>query len=266
MKYTLLKMTQLILSSMDSDEINSIGDTTEATQVVDAIEQTYYDLASTIDFPDHWDFFELEASLDITRPTLMYLPANVAKLEWIKYDTTEPGATLRESKSLLPMPRQMFFDRMDSLDSANSDIYSYNYMVGAATFDVRGHNDKDPSYYTSTDDRTLIFDDFDLSVGQTLQGNRTRAYGMMIPAFVREDDFIPEFEPRQFTLLFNEAKSQCFTDLKQTQNAKSEQRARRGWVQAHRKDPQIELDDPYRSATPAMGRGGRRWGPSRSIL
>lgn len=261
MRYTLLKMTQLILSAMDSDEINSIDDTTEAQQVVDQIETTYNDLASTLDFPDNWDFFELEPSLDMSKPTLMHLPQNVAKIEWLKYDTTEPGSTIRKSKDLLPVDREFFFDRMNALDSSKSNIYSYNLLVDAATFDVRGYNDRNPTYYTTNDDYTVIFDDYDLSVGQTLIGNRTKGYGMIIPVFIREDDFIPPLEPRQFTLFFNEAKSACFTDLKQVQNAKAEQRARRGWVQAHRKDPQIATVDNYRANVPNFGRGrnGRRY-------
>lgn len=257
MRYTLLKMTQLILSAMDSDEINSIYDTTEAQQVVDQIETTYNDLAATLDFPDNWDFFELQPSNDITRPTLMYLPDNVARLEWIQYDVTEPNGTLRKTKDLLPMSKLAFFDRMDSLDTAEANIYDFELMVGDGTFDVRGYNDRHPTYYTTNDDKTLIFDSFDLSVGQTLQADRTKCYGMLIPVFVRDDNFIPHLEPRQFTLFFNEAKSACFADLKQVQNAKSEQRARRGWVQAHRKEPMIDTVDNYRSQVPNFGRGRR---------
>lgn len=261
MRYTLLKMVQLILSSMDSDEVNSIGDTTESLQVVDQIETTYNHIAATIDFPDHWDFFELAPSLDPNKPTVMHLPENVAKVEWLQYDITEPGGTVRKTKDLLPLDRKRFFDRMNSLDTARPEVYSYDLLVDAATFDVRGYNDRDPTYYTSNDDHTLVFDNYDLSVGQTLQGNRTKGYGMIIPIFLREDDFIPDFEPRQFTLFFNEAKAACFADLKQVQNSKAEQRARRGWVQAHRKEPQIELVDNYRATAPNFGRGrnGRRY-------
>lgn len=261
MRYTLLKMVQLILSAMDSDEVNSIDDTTESIQVVDQIETTYNHIAATIDFPDYWDFFELEPSLDMNKPTLMRLPDGVSKLEWIKYDITEPGSTIRKTKDLLPMSKEMFFDRMDSLDSAKPEIYSYDLLVDAATFDVRGYNDRNPTYYTTNDDRTLIFDNYDVSVGQTLMGNRTKAYGMRIPVFIREDDFIPELEPRQFTLFFNEAKAACFADLKQIANSKAEQRARRGWVQAHRKEPQITTVDSYRANAPNFGRGshGRRY-------
>lgn len=257
MRYTLLKMTQLILSAMDSDEVNSIYDTAEAQQVVDQIETTYNHLAATLDFPDNWDFFEFEPSLELSKPTVMTLPSNVARLEWVQYDVTEPGSTVRKTKSLLPMDRVSFFRRMDNLDSSAANVYQYDLLVDAATFDVRGYNDRDPTYYTTNDDHTLIFDNYDASVGQTLVGNRTKCYGMLIPEFIRDDDFIPSLEPRQFTLFFNEAKAACFADLKQVQNVKAEQRARRGWVQAHRKDPMIDTVDNYRSQVPNFGRRGR---------
>lgn len=261
MRLTLLRMTQLILSSMDSDEINSIDDTTEAQQVVDQIETTYYDLADTLDFPDQWDFFELEPSSDPTRPTLMSLPQNVAKLEWLKYDVQEDGSTVRNMRTMIPQEREYFFDRMNSLDTDKTDIYNYQLQVGAGTFDIRGHNDRFPTYYTTNNDRTLIFDDYDADINQTLVGNKTMAYGMIYPEFIRDDDFVPDLQPRQFALLFNEAKSSCFIDLKQVQNAKSEQRARKGWVQAHRKSPQTgQVGRQHWDFTYDFGRRGRRSG------
>lgn len=253
----LLKMTQSILSSMDSDEINDLDDTVEAAQVVDIIEQTYNDICSQIDFPDHWDLFELQPSNDPDRPTLMYLPEGVAKMEWLQYDHAETNDTKRNWRPVLPMERQTFFNRMNSLDSADANVYQYDYLVKTETFDVRGLNDKSPTYYTTVDNRTLILDSFDASHGQTLMGNRTKAYGMRIPVFVRQADFVPEFEPRQFTLFFNEAKAQCFIELKQVQNAKAEQRARRGWVYAARKKDNTDAS-AIRPYTPNYGRRSKK--------
>lgn len=256
MRYTLLKMVQLILSGMDSDEVNSISDTVESLQVVDIIEQCYNDICATVEFPDQWDLFELEPSGDVTRPTLMTIPEGVVNVEWVQYDWALDSDTVRNWKYIWPMERMSFFDRMNGLDTANSNVYQFNYLVGAETFDVRGHNDHNPTYYTTVNNRTLIFDDFVLTDGQTLQGNRTKCYGMKIPTFVRDDEFIPEFEPRQFTLLFNEAKAQAFIDLKQVQNAKAEQRARRGWVHSQRKKNNTPISGIHDDFMPNYGRGG----------
>lgn len=261
MQYNLLKMVQLILSAMDGDEVNSIGDTTESLQVVDQIESCFYDLMGTIDFQANYDFFELLPSNDVTRPTLAYLPKNVGKLESLKYDLSDNYSTKREIRSLIPISREQFFDRTNSLDTNDANVYNYELQIGTATIDVRGYSDREPTYYTTFDDQTILFDNFDSDVSATIVGNRTMAYGMVLPVFLREDTFVPDLSPRHFTLLFNEAKSACFADLKQITNSRSEQKARRGWVQAHRKDPQIETVDNYRATVPNFGRGrnGRRY-------
>lgn len=253
MQYTLLKMVQLILESMDSDEVNDINDTTESQQVVSVIETTYNDLVSIIDFPEHWDLFELEPSGDSTKPTLMYLPENVGKLDWIQYDCTETGDTVKSVRRIMPLPRPEFFNRMNGYDTAQDNVYSYNYQVGAESFEIRGNTDSFPDYYTLIGDRVLLFDHFREDIGSTLTANRSQCYGMRVPVFTRSNNFIPDLDARSFSLLFNEAKSQAFVDLKQVENAKAEQRARRAKVSAqrtkHRGETKRGLD-----CAPAYGR------------
>src|SRR5258707_1978269 len=82
---TLLTMVQNILSAMDADEVNSISDTTESRQVAQIIQNKYYDILSRGFLPEFDQLFQLRPSLDITRPTLMYIPDGVSKVSWIKY-------------------------------------------------------------------------------------------------------------------------------------------------------------------------------------
>ncbi len=263
MRLTLLRMVQLIASSMDSDEVQDIDDSVESRQITDIIEQVYNDLCATIDFPENWDLFELEPSLDPSRPTIMYVPERVAKVEWIQYDHSEENSTDRNWRYVFPLSRGQFFNRMNALDSDRTEVYRYDYLVGTETFDIRGWNDRPPAYYTTVDNRTLIFDNFDAAQGQTLVGNRTMGYGMIIPAFVRDNDFIAPFEPRQFTLFFNEAKAQCFVELKQVQNAKAERNARRGWNMSQRKKNVTDAST-IRPGLPNFGRRSRKPGIIRS--
>lgn len=78
-------MTQDILSSMSSDEVNSIGDTTESLQVANMIRQKYFDILSRVDLTDHQQLFQLQGSVDPTSPVLMYVPAGISDVKWIKY-------------------------------------------------------------------------------------------------------------------------------------------------------------------------------------
>lgn len=254
MRYTLLKSVQLILSAMDSDEVNSISDTTESLQVVDILETTFNDLASTLDFTEQWDFFQLEA--DSEAPTIMTVPSYIAKLEYVEYNTSDDDKT--KYKEIVPMARTSFLHRLDELDPGDANIVGQTYVAKSDSFPVNVWSDRAPTYFMTANDSTLIFDAYDSSQSATLEGSRTRCYGMFVPDFTRQDDWIAPFEARQFTLYFNEAKSQCFADLKQVSNAKAEQRARKGWVQAQRKRPRVDGGDVQETWTPNFGRARNR--------
>ena len=90
MKYTLLQLTQDILSNMSSDEINSISDSAESLQVATIIKQKYYDIVSRGDLPEHNQLFQLNASLDPLKPTVMTVPDGVGHIEYIKYYDSNP--------------------------------------------------------------------------------------------------------------------------------------------------------------------------------
>lgn len=256
MEYNLLRMTQLILSSMDSDEVNSIDDTVESQQVVDIIETTFNDIVSAIDFPSDWDLVQLTSVSDADRPTLLTVPSNVAKLEWVQYDNSEDGDTTRDFQIVKPMSRFAFFERMNQLDTADSNVYQFDYEVGSQTFDVRGLDDSFPRYYTTVDNDTLIFDNYNSEFDVTLVGSKTQCYGNIIPTFSRTDAFVPPLDNKHFTILFNEAKSSAWADLKQAQNSKAEQRARRGWVNASRNKSKVP-ERPAIYDTPNFGRARR---------
>lgn len=92
MKLTLLQLTQNILSSLDSDEVNSIFDTTESMQVATCIQTTFFNLVSRAGLPDQMQLFQLVPSGDSSKPVLMFKPANVDKIDWLKYLDTNPNA------------------------------------------------------------------------------------------------------------------------------------------------------------------------------
>lgn len=84
-KFTLLDMTQNILSRMSSDEVNSISDSPESLQVANIIKNKYFDIINRVDLPEHDQLVQLEPSLDATSPVLMYVPDGVSDLKWLKY-------------------------------------------------------------------------------------------------------------------------------------------------------------------------------------
>lgn len=227
MKLTLLELTQNILSAMDSEEINSISDTTESRQVTKIIQTVYYNLIARAGLPEHRQLFQLDASGELSQPVLMYRPDHVIKVDWIKYNTQDTSPSTDPTYTYVTvLPLQQFRDMIDSLDLTEAEVDSMT--VDGFTFLYR--NDKMPEFCTILNDSILIFDAYDAEVDDTLQTSKTICYGLVAPTFdADDDDFIPDLDEQQFPLLLNEAKSLAFLELKQMTHEKAEQESRRQW-------------------------------------
>lgn len=258
MRMTVLKMTQDILSAMDSDEVNSISDTTESMQVATAIQHAYFDLVSRSNLPEHFDMFELNASLDPSKPTIMSLPVGCIGLNWVKYDKRELGEVGPNYQAIRYLPQDLFFERfLNYSDQGRNDLVRYQIPgPNNSSIDIVGLNNKHPDYYTSFNDNQIIFDSYESEVDGTLQKNKTLCYGEFEPVFLLEDTFIPDLDARQFSLLYNEAKASCFADLKQVENARSETKVRKGWINLQNQKNQIPSKPSFYETTPNFGRKG----------
>ena len=229
MKYTLLELTQTVLSSMDSDEINSITDSVESQQVVDIIKTVYDDIITRGDLTTNKTVFNLTASTDPNKPILMTKPDNIERIEWVKYDTKTLGSTTPNWTDLTYLPPVDFIDYMHSGNLEGTEIGSFEHSMAGFVLTFTYRNDTAPHYYTSFDDNEIFFDSYDSEVDSTLQSSKSLCYGLKIANFERTDDFIPELQPQQFALLLSEAKSLAWAELKQSGHQKAEQSARRNW-------------------------------------
>jgi hypothetical protein len=90
MAHTLLEITQSILSSLNSDEVNSISDTPESLQVAECIKTSYYNMLGRYDLPEHNQLINLQSSDNINQPTLMTKPLGINRIEWIQYFDSNP--------------------------------------------------------------------------------------------------------------------------------------------------------------------------------
>ena len=70
-KMTLLEFVQDVLNDLDSDEVNSISDTVEATQIANVCRSVYYDVITTVDLPEHTELMTVTGLSDSSRPNFM---------------------------------------------------------------------------------------------------------------------------------------------------------------------------------------------------
>lgn len=227
MIYSHLEAVQLILSAMDSDEVNSISDTVESNQVSLLLKSVYYDIATEIGLPEHEDIFQLNASVDSTKPNVMYTPNNVVKVRKIYYDNREDVLTDPKNNVEVSLVKADEFIR---IINGATDFYTETLSVPNSIDDpveLAYNNTAFPQYCTTFDDRTFIFDSFNASIDDTLKKSRTTCLGLIYPEYLLEDSFVPDLNPGQFSYFINKAKVRAFAELKQASNQEASSEARR---------------------------------------
>lgn len=226
-KLTVLDIVQNTLSAMDSDEVNSISDTTESLQVANIVRRCFYDLASDLDLPEHETLFELDASLDEELPCVMYIPEHVKRVDWLKYNIKNDEDTYSNYRTIKYMGLVQFQEMMNAFKNEASDILEMEVPSNSETFEFICRTNLPPTYYTSVNDTTLIFDSYDLTADTTLQKSKTMCKGVILPSFTLSDSFIPNLSTQQFSLLSNAVVERAFVELKQAENVNASRETRR---------------------------------------
>lgn len=206
-KMTLLDIVQSTLNAMDSDDVNSIDDTVESSQVALFAKEAYYDLISQRD----WPFLRTEFSLlglgDTNRPTTMQLQEEMSKIEWVKYN----------KKDVSFIDPKDFRDMLDQRVAQTGVVDSNGIILN-----------RDPLYYTTFDDVLFVFDSIDLTQNTTLVTAKSVCFGVRVPDWTHEDSFVPDMPAKMFPTYLAEVKSVSFLNLKQQANAAEARKSQRG--------------------------------------
>ena len=223
-KKTILTLVQELGESIGSDEIDVLGETIEAVEIVSILRQVYTEVLDR----KRWEFLrDRVRQLDVraggsTQLNTLTIPDDVSRITCLKYRTDN---TIEDYIQLEYVTACEFVDRVQSRNPANADITTITNVDGVSLFII---NDKAPKYWTSFDEETISFDGYDASRGA---GNLI-ADSVIIADVVPEADFtdpaatlpVPQ---RMETLIFNEAISTCSLRLRQTVDPKAEKIATR---------------------------------------
>lgn len=220
-------MTQNILSSMNADEVNSISDNAESEQVALICKTVFYDMASELNLPEHNTVFELQASGDNTKPTIMYRPDTAHGIQWVKYNSFTSDFTNDNFRFLTYVPIDKFFDIIHQYQVSDANVVTFNHTVGGDSITFYCRNDHAPCYYSTFDDNTVVFDSYDAEVDTTLQKTKTLCFGSKSEIFTMDDTFVAPFDEQVFALYYNECKALAWAELKETIHNKAEQAIKR---------------------------------------
>jgi len=258
MKYTLLEMVQLILSAMDSDEVNDIADTVESNQVATLLKSVYYDCATDLNLHEHEDLIQLEPSLDNAKPCLMYAPSTVTRIDWIKYDNASidyPGTGNYQYVTYLPLSQFLeYTENLSNADQTNQSSMIVNDNEGN-DYTFYFQNDRAPSYYTHFRNSVILFDAYNSDEDTTLQKSKTLCFGAKYPGWTMTNTFIPDLDPTQFSYLINRAKTRAFVELKQQANPDASGEARRQKIVIQKRKRKLPMGSEF-DRLPKFGRTG----------
>lgn len=221
---TVLEFVQDILGYLEADIVNDINDTEESELVLTALRNTFYDIADEFEFPHKYENFQLTPSGTTDMPTHMTLPNGISSIDGVLYDKLDSATDPTNYETVWRKEPKEFMQLINNRDSSDSTVDKITDTSGV-TFLIL--NDRNPTYWTSFDDETMVFDSYDSSLDSWLQNSKTWITGWRRPTFENKNNHKPDIPQYLEQYFFNEACSLAFVNYNQTANSKVEQRAQR---------------------------------------
>ena len=256
---TLIEMVQNILSSLESDSVDSITDTVEAEQVAETLKEVYFQMISNTIIPEHFELIQL-TSAGGTAKVFMELPDEVRRIEWLKYNKIASDGTDNEFGIVHYREPEDFMDLLLQRQSSDTHTVSATDPTSSIALDMIG-DDSPPTYWTSFDDQYICFDSYDVAADASgLVGTKTLCWASVWPTWTVDDLFTPDMDNHLFPYLLAETKSLCFVNMKQTLNGKVEKQAKqqRFALQNDKFRTKASSKAGFESSGPDYGRRPRR--------
>lgn len=224
MKLTLLEIVQDVLNDMDSDNVNSIMDTIESEQVAQIVKSTFFAMVSNRDWPHLKRAIRIDPYSDPSFPNYMVVQDDINKLIFLNYNKAKEG---EDRKRYQPVKWAEPDHFLMISNRENSEDEKVDIIIDPSGVELLIRNDRHPTFFTSFDDKTLVFNSYDSAVDDTLQSSKIQAHAYVNPSWQHIDEHIPDLPATAFTALLEEAKSRSMLKLKQMEDPKAEQESRR---------------------------------------
>ena len=236
-KKTLLRLVQLIGERIGSDEIDTLDETIEATEIVSILELTFDEILDRRD----WEFLRdrtLRLKARAVTDTKLFnldMPTAVTRLQCVKY---------RDINGKFPeMEYVEACEFIERLDGRNADDDNVTEIANDDGVLLKIITDKAPTFYTSFDEATISFESYDDTRGTGNQAGDSIILANIKPVMDFTDATatfpIPE---RMGTLLLNEAMATAGVQLRQVSDSRAERIARRQGIKLRELEPITQRD------------------------
>lgn len=224
MKLTLLEMVQDILSDMKENDVNTIGDTEISNKVLRILKSVFQEVIVRKDWPHLRTGGTLQNVSDSARPTHMLVPSDSTKIEYIAYSKQ---LDVNDRIVFRPVEYKYPDDFLRYISARNTDNANVDTVTDGGGVILYVLNDTPPKFYTSFDDKNVVFDSYVKDISSTLISSNSQCVYFRAPLWSSEDSFVPDLPSEAFPLFLAEAKSTCFARINDEPDQKSEQQATR---------------------------------------
>ncbi len=233
-KRTILKLIQDLGAGIGSDEIDTLDETIEASDIMTILEQTYQEVLNR----KTWEFMKghiRQLDVNATYANVLSIPEDVILIKKITYrDATGKFVDVQ----YLSAEEFMMIVQARNTDNANTE--AINNADGVA---IHVRTDTAPSYWTSFDEVTVTFDSYDSSVAiENLATDSVIISDVMPVTDFTDPAGVLNIPERMETLVFNEALSTCNYRLRQTADPRTDRIARRQGISLRRNEVKTKTD------------------------
>ena len=218
-KRTILQLVSQLGEGIESDEIESLNETIEASDIANILEQTYKEILNR----KTWEFMkghirQLEAST--LGANVLAIPADVLRIDKITYKDSNGFFV-----DVTYLSAEAFMMIVQARNTANDNTIA---IVNAAGVSINVRTDATPLYWTSFDEATVTFDAYDTALGiENLPTDSVIISDVMPITDFTDPLAVLNIPERMETLVFNEALVVCNYRLRQTADPRAERVARR---------------------------------------
>ena len=236
-KRTILKLVQDLGEGINSDEIDSLGETAEVVRIENILKQTVSEILDR----KTWEFMKDKVrqlddrALSSTQLNTLLIPSDVTLIKCLKYK--DDNGKFYEVTYLQACD---FIAKLQSRTSTQDDI---DIITNSDGVELLVKNDIVPQYWTSFDEETITFDAYNLTTGT---GNLI-ADSVIIADVMPVTDFtdpiaVLNMPERMETLVFNEALVTCNYRIRQTRDPRADRVARRQGISLRENEHKTNKD------------------------
>jgi len=239
-KYTLLKMVQLVASAINSDEIDSLGETREANDIQTILEQSLNDLLTR----RNWEFLRdkimlLDAGTTVASLTI---PDGVTSLQEVRYSSAKVLGDPKQHREIRYITPAEFLDMSNRQTPLSSNVEE---ITGPGGILLYVKTDAPPSVYTTFDESELFFDSYNIETDPTGldPSNSIITATVSITTTSADPTWVAPIPERMFQVWLYEAFAMASTQLRQFDNPRFERMARRAYTQMLDMEPVTTRDE-----------------------